>query len=191
MHIVCLHGSPRIKGNSTRMAQWLLEAAQEAGATVTEHRLNELSYRGCQSCWHCKGKSEVCVLDDDLAPVLADVAAADALVMSTPIYYGDVASQLKGFIDRTFSYLRPRYYQLEEKSRLTPGKKMIMVIAQGKIEEEEFADVYPRYERFFQWMGFTHARPFRACGVYLQGAAEKRAEELRARARELADWLVS
>ncbi len=154
MRIVSLLGSPRTEGNSTRMSRWLTGAAAELGAEINEYSLNDLQYRGCQACWLCKGKEERCVLQDDLSPVLDEVVACDGLVLSTPVFYGDVSSQLKAFIDRTFSYLPPKYYRGNASFRLPPGKKLVMVIAQGAVDQERFADFYPRDSSFFQWMGF-------------------------------------
>jgi hypothetical protein len=38
-------------------------------------------------------------LNDDLTEVLAAVAAADLLLLATPVYFGEISSQLKGFHD--------------------------------------------------------------------------------------------
>ena len=39
------------------------------------------------------------MLNDDLTEVLAAVAAADLLLLATPVYFGEISSQLKGFHD--------------------------------------------------------------------------------------------
>ncbi len=49
------------------------------------------------------------MLKDDLAEVLDAIRDAEVLVMATPIYFAEISSQLKTFIDRTFSYLVPDY----------------------------------------------------------------------------------
>ena len=189
--IVCLLGSPRPKGNSAVMAQALCTSAEEAGARVTTFALNKLNYRGCQGCLACKKEAETCVLDDGLTPVLAAVRACDVLVLATPVYFGEVTSQLKGFIDRTFAYLRPGYAHLPrgERSRLSPGKTLVFVIAQGHPREDLFTDIFPRYEYLLGWQGFTTSRLLRACSVYHLGDAAARfevMEEARALGRELA-----
>jgi multimeric flavodoxin WrbA len=94
----------------------------------------------------CKGKSEICVLQDELKEVLSEFKSADIIVLASPIFFGDISAQMKGFIDRTYSYLTPDY-----KSRLLPGKKMVMILAQGDPDKKHFADVFPRYNEFFKW----------------------------------------
>jgi multimeric flavodoxin WrbA len=164
MKLVTLLGSPRSTGNSSTIAKHLAEAAVKLGAQSTIFELNRLSYRGCQGCYACKKSLDCCGLKDDLTEVLAAVHEADALVLATPVYYGDITAQLKGFVDRTFSYLKPDYLTNPEPSRLG-AKKLIFVLTQGHPDEALFADIFPRYETFLKWMGFTDIRLIRACGI--------------------------
>ena len=111
MKIVAVLGSPRPQGNSAGLARQFLAAARELGAEVQEYQLNKLNFQGCQGCRTCKTKSEACILEDDLAPVLAAIKAADLLVLASPVYFGDLIGQMKCFFDRTYSYLQPRFQQ--------------------------------------------------------------------------------
>jgi multimeric flavodoxin WrbA len=192
--IVCVMGSPRPKGNSAAMARAVCEAAAEAGAQVRTFDLNRLAYRGCQGCMACKTKAEACVLDDGLTPVLEAVRACDVLVLATPVYFGEVTAQLKGFIDRCYSFLTPDYaFNKEQRTRLAPGKTLCFVIAQGHPREDLFTDIFPRYAYFFNWLGFNHSRLLRACKVYHLGDTKKRPEvlaEAGALGRELAIGLA-
>lgn len=164
MKIVSLLGSPRTNGNSATIANHFMQTAAGLGAKIQSFELNRLTYRGCQACYACKQGREDCVLNDDLTEVLAAVQDADAVVLATPVYYGDITSQLKGFIDRTFSYLVPNYLTAPQPSRLTP-KKLVFVLTQGHPDEALFADVFPRYEQFLKWMGFNEITLVRACGI--------------------------
>ncbi|OGW37115.1 MAG: NADPH-dependent FMN reductase [Nitrospirae bacterium GWC2_56_14] len=164
MRIVTILGSPRSKGNSTAIARHFTDAAAGRGAAVETFELNRLSYRGCQGCYACKKTLDRCVLDDDLAPVLAAVKEADLVLMASPVYYGDVTAQLKGFIDRSYSYLKPDYITNPQPSRLEP-KKLVFVLTQGHPDQALFADIFPRYDTFMRWMGFVETRLIRACGI--------------------------
>ena len=164
MKIVSLLASPRSTSNSSAIANQFLKTAAELGAETRSFELNRLSYRGCQGCYACKTTLDICVLKDDLTEVLAAVADADLVLMATPVYYGEITSQLKGFMDRTFSYLVPDYRSSRQPSRLTP-KKLVFVLTQGNPDEALFADIFPRYEKFLKWEGFTEARLIRACGI--------------------------
>jgi len=165
MKIVALLGSPRLKGNSATVARRFCDAAETLGAEVKTYELNKLQYRGCQGCMTCKTELDKCVLKDDLTQVLDAVRDADILLLASPIYYGDVSSQLKAFIDRTFSYLVPDYTTNPTPCRLSPGKKLVFALTQGNPDESRFADVFQRYDYFFKWYGFDGSHLIRACGV--------------------------
>ena len=165
MNVISLLGSPRSNGNSATIAGRMLETAAQCGAKTRSFELNRLNYRGCQACYACKQGSGQCVVQDDLAEVLAAVHEADLVVLASPVYYGDITAQLKGFIDRTFSYLQPDYLVNPQPSRLTPGKKLVLVLTQGNPDEKLFADIFPRNEMFLKWLGFTDIRLVRACGI--------------------------
>jgi len=164
MKIVSLLGSPRRKGNSATLANHLLKTAEELGAEIESFELNRLTYRGCQACCACKKGKEYCVLNDDLSAVLTAVQEADAVVLASPVYYGEITAQLKGFIDRTYSFLLPDYLTNPKPSRFSP-KKLVFVLVQGHPDEALFADIFPRYEQFLKWMGFDEVSLIRACGI--------------------------
>jgi multimeric flavodoxin WrbA len=172
MKIACILGSPREKGNSATIAQRFLDTAEAFGAETETFILNKLAFRGCQACYACKTKLDRCVLKDDLTPVLEAVKNADALVIATPTYYGDVSGQLKCFMDRTYSYLKPDYITNSQPSRLTPGKTLVFIITQGHPDEAMFNHVFPLYDRFFRWYGYAETRLIRACGVGSGGVVD-------------------
>ena len=164
MKIVALLGSPRANKNSATIADHFTATAAQLGAQVRTYELNRLDYRGCQGCYACKTTHAHCVVQDDLTEVLEAVRAADLVLLASPVYYGDVTAQLKGFVDRTFCYLKPDYPTNPQPSRLDP-KKLVFVLVQGHPDAALFADIFPRYEMFLKWMGFADCHLIRACGI--------------------------
>ena len=179
MKTVCLLGSPRPKGNSTTIARRFCDTAKKSGSDVEIFALNKLSYRGCQACMACKTELDKCILKDELSEVLDAVQKTDILVMATPVYFGDVSSLLKAFIDRTFSYLKPDYIDNQEPGRLSSGKKLVFIQTQGGADEGRFKDVFPRYNFFFKWFGFNDNHLIRACGINDEAEIEKRQDILK------------
>ncbi len=183
MKIVAVLGSPRPQGNSSTLARAFLQAAAPRGAQVTEYLLNQLAYQGCQGCMACKTKRDTCILEDDLAPVLNAVKEADLLVLASPVYFGDLSGQMKCFFDRTYSYINPDF-----SPRVPPGKKAVMVLTQANPDPAQFADIFPRYERWLKLYGCDPIRLLRAVGVREPGeiASQTAAlDEAAALAREL------
>lgn len=176
MKAVCVLGSPRPDGNSSTIAKHFCAAMEKLGAEVQTFALNKLTYRGCQACMTCKTTLDRCVLKDDLTAVLDSLREADLLVMATPVYFSDVSSQMKGFIDRLYSYLVPDYRTNPAKSRLLPDKKLVFIQVQGRPDEQKFADIFPRYERFFDWYGFKERYQLRCWGAREPGEAKNQKE---------------
>lgn len=174
MKTVCLLGSPRTDGNSAAIAGRFCETAEKLGSEVQTFVLNKLTYKGCQACKGCKTKSDRCILKDGLTEVLDAVRETDVLVLATPIYFCEITSQLKGFIDRTYSYIGA-----DHKTRLSPGKKLVFIQTQGDPDESHFTDIFPRYQPAFEWNGFKESYLIRACGVMEKGEAEKREDVMK------------
>lgn len=128
----------------------------------------------------CKTKSERCVLKDDLANVLAAAGEADVLVLASPVYFGDVSAQMKAFIDRTYSYLKPDYATAIDRSRLKSGRKLLFILTQGHPDESFFSDIFARYKLFFQWYGFDNVKLVRACGMSGDNAVASREDVIKA-----------
>ena len=189
MKILCLLGSPRSSGNSATIAGHLLESATGFGAVTRTIELNKLTYRGCQGCYACKKGLEHCVVQDDLTEVLEAVHAADVVVMASPVYYGDVTGQLKCFIDRMYSFLKPDYMTNPEPSRLDP-KKLVMILTQGHPDESLFADIFPKYNHFLGWMGLGNGILLRSCGIG-PATVDAPPEEILLQAEKTASELMS
>jgi len=188
MQVLCLHGSPRRGSHSAALGEAFCRAAAARGASVSTHRLADLDYGGCRACMACKGERGTCVVRDGLEPVMEEVRRAEILALTTPVYFGEVTAQLKAFIDRTYHFLPPDYGE-GGRSRLSPGRKLLLFQTQGNPDEEAYADIFPRYEFFFRWFGYEDNHLVRACGTG-PGAETPALAAAMERARELAHRLI-
>ncbi|MDO8806680.1 MAG: flavodoxin family protein [Elusimicrobiota bacterium] len=189
MKITAIFGSPVSKGNTETMAEAFLAECAAAGADITRWRLNELDYKGCSGCMGCKTGHEECVLRDGLTPVLRGLHSADVVVIATPVYFFDVTSQLKGFIDRGFSFLTPQWYKKKDMGRLKPGKELVFVVAQSGAERV-FHDMLQRYSAIFTAFGFKPLHLVR--GGRLRGPSDIASRpELLVLAREKARLVIA
>jgi multimeric flavodoxin WrbA len=115
MNVLAMNGSPRKKWNTATLLEHALEGARSEGAETELVHLYDLDYKGCTSCFACKmknGKSYgKCAMDDGLTPVLDRIAAADALILGSPIYFGIVTGEMRSFMERllfpNLTYTRP------------------------------------------------------------------------------------
>jgi len=98
--VLALVGSARKWGNAEVLAREALLGAQEAGASVALVRLPELHIEPCDGCLKCALSSGTCHLTDDLAWLLAQAQASDALLLTAPTYFLGPAATVKLVIDR-------------------------------------------------------------------------------------------
>lgn len=165
MKAVCIFGSGRYDGNSALIGNRFVETAQSLGAEVTKFELNRLNYRGCQGCMACKTKLEKCVQKDDLTKIFSEIEKADVIMLSAPIYFSEIPGQVKCFVDRTYGYLTPDYRQNPKPSRLTAGRKLLLITTQGAAETR-FAEIPQRYiEALTRTLSLGDTKLIRACNV--------------------------
>ncbi|MCL1824154.1 MAG: flavodoxin family protein [Oscillospiraceae bacterium] len=103
MKIIAINGSPRKNWNTHILLEKCLDGAKEAGAETELIHLYDLNFKGCTSCFVCKLKDvtvEKCAMNDELKPVLEKIRACDALVLGSPVYFGDVTGEMRSFLER-------------------------------------------------------------------------------------------
>jgi len=110
MKILAFNGSPRPKGNTATMIENAISGADENGAEVELFNLYKMKFSGCISCFSCKRLDKerpiVCVVEDDLKPVLEKVRGIDAMLIATPVYFGSETAATRALIERLcFPYL--------------------------------------------------------------------------------------
>lgn len=102
--IIVLLGSPRKKGNSSKLAEQVAGGARAKGAEVETFYLNGMKIRPCQACMKCREEgSKGCAVDDDMQTLYPKVREADAIVIATPVYWFNMSAQTKTFLDRCYA----------------------------------------------------------------------------------------
>ncbi len=102
--IVVVTGSPRKDGNSFSMTQAFIEAAQAKGHTVTRFDAALQKVGGCHACETCFKTGKACSFDDDFNLIAPAILEADAVVFTAPVYWYSIPAQIKGVIDKLYSF---------------------------------------------------------------------------------------
>lgn len=121
MNVLIILGSPRKYGNSEILARQLGEGIKHAGGSVEYVRLNPLTISPCQGCGGCENTG-VCVIKDDMTELYTRVDVADAIVLSSPVYFYGLTAQCKAFVDR-FQARWSRRYLLNNSYREGEGRR--------------------------------------------------------------------
>jgi multimeric flavodoxin WrbA len=99
VRVLGIYGSPRKGGNSDLILDSALGGAQERGTEVKRIYVRDLHMSGCVECGGCE-KTGQCVVKDDMQDVYALLDDADIVILSSPIFFYGLSSQLKALIDR-------------------------------------------------------------------------------------------
>ncbi|MCP4681177.1 MAG: flavodoxin family protein, partial [Desulfobacterales bacterium] len=99
MFILGLQGSPRRKGNTSKLLSAFLTEAKNLGAHTYYLDVPRMNITPCQECGTCEKKG-FCPIDDDMQKVFFLLRRADIIVMATPVFFYGPTAQLKALIDR-------------------------------------------------------------------------------------------
>ena len=104
MKVLLINGSAR-KGGNTFLA--LSEIAQQLAKHDIEAEIVQIGnkpVRGCIACAQCKVRgNNRCIFDDDMCNRINEkMASADALIVGSPVYYGQPNGALLALMQRMF-----------------------------------------------------------------------------------------
>jgi len=99
--VLAINGSPRKNGNMQIMIDAVVEGLKHAGIVVESVSLADYEIKPCDACERCYRKAWDCPIKDDAVTVLKKMAAADGLIVGSPVYFGGVTAQLKALMDRS------------------------------------------------------------------------------------------
>ena len=102
--VLMINGSPREDGNTSCCLQEIGTTLQKHGIETEIVQIGRKPVRMCINCGGCHhngGKG--CVFNDDLCSVITEkMATADALIVGTPVYYGQPNGGVLSLMQRLF-----------------------------------------------------------------------------------------
>ena len=125
MKILFINGSPR-NGNSLTAID-ILRDRLRADNILDISLLNayDTEITSCIACELCKDSGK-CVFEDDTNSVIDRIVEADALIISTPVYWWGIPAQLKLIIDKFYS----------RQSELASSNKKVGLIMCGQLSTD-------------------------------------------------------
>jgi multimeric flavodoxin WrbA len=119
--ILILKGSPRLKGNSSSLADQLAEGARSKGAEVESFDLHRMNIQACNACDYCQTVEQFkCNIEDDMQILYKKLDEATCLVIACPVYWFTINAQTKLFMDRL--------YAMQSSSGLKVQNKKVAII---------------------------------------------------------------
>jgi len=104
MKVLLINGSPRKNGNTFLALSEVAKELERQGIEAEILSLGTHPVRSCIVCNTCKTKGDNrCVFDDDLCnTVTGKMQESDALIIGSPVYYGQPNGGLLALIQRAF-----------------------------------------------------------------------------------------
>jgi multimeric flavodoxin WrbA len=156
MRVMAVNGSPGKTRNTATMLRKALKGAASQRAETELFHLYDLKFTGCTSCFACKircGKSYGrCAVKDGLAPILKKIEEVDALILGSPIYFGNVSGEMRSFMERLlfpfFTYTDPPQSLFPEK--IPTGFIYTMNVTEEQMQEWGYQQFFDNNQRLLQ-----------------------------------------
>ena len=103
MKVLIINGSPRQKGNTSIALAEIAKQMEKLGIESEIVWIGNKPVRGCIACNTCKDKPGACVFDDDVCNgISAKMNSSDALIVGSPVYWGQPNGAVLSIIQRAF-----------------------------------------------------------------------------------------
>lgn len=154
MKVIGINASPRKGANTATLVETVLKGAARKGAETKLVNLGKLRMKGCLGCEACKEDLGHCVQKDDLTPLMEEMAACDAIVLGTPVYWFHVSAQFKTLVDRLYCFygseIDPETKEMREILAFPEGKKVVFVTSRGDPQDRKEYDAL--YSHMNEWL---------------------------------------
>jgi len=97
---LAISGSARARGNTHLLLEKALEPIAAAGIEVQLVGLHNKTILPCTACRKCAEDKGHCILGDDFEEIYAQMVAADALLLGSPVYFGSASPNIMALLDR-------------------------------------------------------------------------------------------
>ena len=128
--VLCVYGSPRVRGNTDRLMDSFCAGVQDAGGEAVRVYLRNLKISPCREIYACKEQGQ-CALKDDMQPLYEALRDSDAIALASPVMFYGVSAYAKAFIDRCQAFWCLKYIRHEPVSRGRPAERKGVFLSAG------------------------------------------------------------
>jgi NAD(P)H-dependent FMN reductase len=125
--------------------------------------------------------------DIDALPILEQMAASDAVIYASPLYYWGFSAHTKALIDRGYCLYRGAY-GTPEHSSFVEGQRQALIVTAADPYENNAEFIVTSFQRM---LGYSKARSVGELVVCNCTTPQELSEEIRKRARKFARQFVN
>ena len=148
-----------------------MRGAKEAGAETIRLDATRMNISGCNACNECQDTG-ICVVTDGMSEIYVAIQKADVLVLSTPLYFSGMSSQMKAVIDRCQCL-----WQIARRQNGPSGKRGYL-LAVGAMQNANFRNVLSEVRSFYIGVGVDYGGEVLVPGVESDGDIRSREADL-------------
>ena len=127
MKVIAINGSPHPEGNTYQSLRRVCEELEKENIETEIITIGNRSICGCKACGACSKLGKCAFGDaDGLNEIGEKMAAADGILIGSPVYYAGINGTLKSFLDRVF-------YTYGGKFRMKPAAAVVALRRGGAI----------------------------------------------------------
>ena len=145
-NILVITGSPRVDGNSDRLADAFIDGAVVGENNVVRFDAGRMNIGGCKACDTCFTKGSACSFTDGFNTIAPELEKSDVVVFVTPMYWFSFTAQIKAVIDKIYSF--------SHTGRNISEKESVLIACGGTDDEKDFEGMVSTYKliaKYLKW----------------------------------------
>lgn len=160
-NVLVITGSPRIDGNSDRLADAFIDGAVSAENNIVRFDAGRMNIGPCKACGECYKKDGACAVSNGFNTIAPEIIKSDVVVFITPIYWFSFTSQIKNVIDKMYSFCKA--------GKDISGKECILITCGASTDERDFDGISSTYNLMVDYLKWKDRGILKVTGVSEKG----------------------
>jgi len=131
MKVLGICASPRHNGNAHILLENILKEFSGSGYEKEFIQISDYKINPCRECGGCDSTGK-CVVDDDMQKIYPKLVNCNILIISSPIFFGGLTSNIKAMIDRCQCLWIKKYILKKRVSEISGRQGGFISICGGK-----------------------------------------------------------
>ncbi len=145
-NVLVITGSPRLDGNSDRLADAFIDGAVSAENNIVRFDTGRMNIGPCKACGECYKKDGACAVSNGFNTIAPEIIKSDVIVFVTPMYWFSFTAQIKNVIDKMYSFYKA--------GKDITGKECLLIVCGASTDESDYEGISTTYKlmaNYLKW----------------------------------------